>query len=526
MRLINTESMLLEEYFGDKIPPYAILSHCWSDSEVTFQDTGESGGRIERGFGKINYACRQARSDGYAYTWVDTCCIDKSSSTELSEAINSMYSWYAEATVCYVYLEDVTTLPNCEETFSQFEKSRWFTRGWTLQELLAPQHVTFYDRDWSILGTKIELYRHLSKITQIPELIFRYRSHLKSVGVAQRMSWAAKRQTTRTEDMAYCLLGLFDVNMPLLYGEGEKAFVRLQEEILRISDDQSVFAWVSANLAPNYGALARSPTAFQHAKDIVPVPSMSETHLFSMTNKGLSIQLPLLFRGNNEVIGLLDCRPKGDFSTVVGIRLLETSNPSVFERDPRATLAYCSTMDLAAAIPNTIYIRGNQSLNAPWDFYMTFILRTIHVNNREHDYEFGKAASILSEFEWGLDTKMVRTAWNRTLNRCRPAFSLYDKKKGHTWLIMMIVHTKRDGTCRHFTATAVFLRDTKSVKKWNEEHFSEPKHFCLGCWCSSKSFGIVVKLTEEVVLNQKVVMVDVQMPSEESIPAIHQDHPR
>ncbi|KAF8850640.1 HET-domain-containing protein, partial [Acephala macrosclerotiorum] len=319
MRLINTETMLIEEYFGNDIPPYAILSHCWGEEEVSFQDVGRRRWQRMHGFIKIKFTCQQAKRDGFGYTWIDTCCIDKSSSAELSEAINSMYSWYSGATICYVYLQDV--LPPSErtqESVEQLEKSRWFTRGWTLQELLASQTVNFYDRSWNKIGTKNKLHRQLSRITQIPEIILQYRTHLKSVGVAQRMSWAANRQTTRVEDMAYCLLGLFDVNMPLLYGEGEKAFIRLQEEILKISDDQSLFAWVSPKLSPNYGVLARSPTAFQFARDIVPIPSNSETHMYSMTNKGLRIQIPILIRGD-EVIGLLDCRRKGDISSVIGI---------------------------------------------------------------------------------------------------------------------------------------------------------------------------------------------------------------
>ncbi|KAH8781820.1 hypothetical protein BGZ57DRAFT_886679 [Hyaloscypha finlandica] len=515
MRLINTETMLLEERFGDKMPPYAILSHCWGEGEVSFQDLGRANWHLKHGSIKIKFTCQQAKRDGYGYAWVDTCCIDKSSSTELSEAINSMYVWYAEASICYVYLQDIVSSTSTEETFRQFEKSRWFTRGWTLQELLASQDVNFYNRNWSKIGSKNTLHKLLSKITQIPEIILQYRSHLKSVGVAQRMSWAANRQTTRSEDVAYCLLGLFDVNMPLLYGEGEKAFIRLQEEILKISDDQSLFAWVATKRSLNYGVLARSPAAFQVAGDIVPIPSKSDTHPYSMTNKGLSIQLPMLFRGS-EVIGLLDCRPKGDLSSVIGIGLLRTSSPSIFERDSRATLEHCTLEEVAGAASHTIYIRGSQSLNAPWDFYMTFILRTIQDNSKEHDYTFSKAASILSE--WERNTNMVRTAWNRDLRRCRLAFNLYDKNNGHTWLVMLIAHTKQDGTLRHFTTTSVFLRDNEAVERWNDEHFSEAEHFCLQCWCSRHDFGILIKLPEEVVLNQKVIMVDVQMPPEDSMP--------
>ncbi len=192
MRLINIEKMILEVFFGHQIPPYAILSHTWGKEELSFQDIQKSGSRSKHGFAKIDFACRQAKLEGFRHAWIDTCCIDKSSSVELSEAINSMYSWYAKAAACYVYLEDVTVSAIFDETSSQFEKSRWFTRGWTLQELLAPQDVHFYDENWKSIGTKKKLCKLVSKITQIPELVLQDKMHLKSIGVAQRMSWAAK----------------------------------------------------------------------------------------------------------------------------------------------------------------------------------------------------------------------------------------------------------------------------------------------------------------------------------------------
>jgi hypothetical protein len=519
MRLVSIESMLLEEFFGHKIPPYAILSHCWGEEEVSFQDIGKPGWQLKRGFLKIKLACRQAEVDGFRYAWVDTCCIDKSSSVELSEAINSMYSWYAKAAVCYVHLEDVTASPQSEEIATQIEKSKWFTRGWTLQELLAPQYVKLYHKNWSCIGTKKGLCKLLSKVTQIPELVLQDRTHLKSVSVAQRMSWAANRQTTRLEDMAYCLLGLFDVNIPLLYGEGEKAFLRLQEEISRVSDDQSLFAWDSTKLAlftPNYGVLAGSPAAFAFSGAIVPIPNICESG-FSMTNKGLYIRLPLLIR-DDEIIGLLHCRPKGSFSFIVGIRLLKTSNPSVFQRDPHAFIQYFPSQELAEASTHSIYIQGNQPLYAPWEVYQMFILRRIRYCNQQHDYVFSNIGSTL--FDWEEDTintNIVRTVWDRALNLSRLGFGLYDKNQGHTWIIMLLVHTKRDGTISHFTTTIVFRSSKEAVEEWNHSHFSTPSHSCEHCWGSSKDFGIELKLTERLMLNQKVIMVDVKMPFEELV---------
>jgi hypothetical protein len=172
--------------------------------------------------------------------------IDKTSSAELTEAINSMYSWYREAAVCYAYLSDVLTKDGIDienRSIGSFAKSRWFTRGWTLQELLAPTNVLFYDADWAEIGSKAELCEDVSIITGIPSQALAGATHLGAFPIAERMSWASTRSTTRVEDAAYCLLGIFDVNMPLLYREGYKAFSRLQDEIMRTSTDQSIFAW-------------------------------------------------------------------------------------------------------------------------------------------------------------------------------------------------------------------------------------------------------------------------------------------
>ncbi|OAK97411.1 HET-domain-containing protein [Phaeosphaeriaceae sp. SRC1lsM3a] len=231
MRLINCKSFQLEEFLGSNIPPYAILSHTWESEETGYQ--------------KIEYTCHQATKDELQYAWVDTICIDKSSSAELSEATNSMFRWYRKAKVCYAYLSDVT----CTGFVAESCKSRWFTRGWTLQELIAPFSVTFYDKNWQDLGSKRDHARLISEITTIDRSFLVQASHFEHerpfnrYSVAKRMAWAAQRQTTRIEDMAYCLLGLFNVKIPLLYVEGEKAFVRLQEEIIQANDDVSIFAW-------------------------------------------------------------------------------------------------------------------------------------------------------------------------------------------------------------------------------------------------------------------------------------------
>ncbi|KAH6873921.1 heterokaryon incompatibility protein-domain-containing protein [Thelonectria olida] len=261
MRLLNTETLRLESFVGP-VPRYAILSHRWGDAELLFHDAVEDGwhhSNSSQGAEKVRRACAQAVKDRIGYIWIDTCCIDKSSSSELSEAINSMFLWYHEAVVCYAYLADVD-----KDDKYALALSQWFKRGWTLQELIAPEVVAFYDSTWRYMGDRNSMARLISEFTSIHEAVlarkqpiassaydlvqwqrhhhrdFRLRSILSSYSVAARLSWAAGRQTTRDEDIAYSLLGLFDVNMPLLYGEGDKAFQRLLQEIIRHTGDPSV----------------------------------------------------------------------------------------------------------------------------------------------------------------------------------------------------------------------------------------------------------------------------------------------
>ncbi|KAH8803578.1 heterokaryon incompatibility protein-domain-containing protein, partial [Xylogone sp. PMI_703] len=237
MRLLITEGELsLKEFGGKEVPPYAILSHTWGEKEVTLEDIKRGNAKDNAGYVKVQGACNKAATDGYEYIWIDTCCIDKASSAELSEAINSMYRWYEEAEVCYAHLADVPSK-------AKFAESRWFTRGWTLQELIAPSTLKFVNEQWKEIGTKSSLGLELSQITGVPVGILLGKDDLESASIAQRMSWASKRETTRDEDIAYCLMGIFGIHMPLIYGEGQRAFIRLQEEIMKVSDDHSLFAW-------------------------------------------------------------------------------------------------------------------------------------------------------------------------------------------------------------------------------------------------------------------------------------------
>ncbi|KAI1264716.1 kinesin light chain [Xylariaceae sp. FL1019] len=244
MRLLTRNlsgSFDLTEYpAGSTIPRYAILSHRWGPDEVTYSDIQRGSGQRKHGYDKIRFCGEQAERDGLQHFWVDTCCIDKSSSAELTESINSMFHWYSTATRCYAYLQDVSCIANPgtveqnEEAWHvSFQSSSWFTRGWTLQELIAPSTVEFFSKEGQKLGSKESLEHRICTVTGIPSGALRG-SPLSSFSVAERMTWAERREATRPEDLAYSLLGIFSIHMPLLYGEGkEKAMNRLREEITK-----------------------------------------------------------------------------------------------------------------------------------------------------------------------------------------------------------------------------------------------------------------------------------------------------
>jgi hypothetical protein len=251
MRLLKYQDdneFCLVEFFGNDVPPYAILSHTWGEDhvEVSFKDLTERTGKKKAGYRKLAFCEKQAAKDGLHFFWVDTCSIDKSSSAELSEAINSMFRWYRNAAKCYVYLSDVSvdgsvgTDPSSQQSWNlAFKQSRWFTRGWTLQELLAPRIVEFFSAEGERLGDKQSLEKVLYEVTGIAIPALRG-SPLSQFSSDERMSWAEKRKTKREEDGAYSLLGIFDINMPLIYGEGRKrAFGRLRREITESLKDES-----------------------------------------------------------------------------------------------------------------------------------------------------------------------------------------------------------------------------------------------------------------------------------------------
>ncbi|KAK4156166.1 heterokaryon incompatibility protein-domain-containing protein [Chaetomidium leptoderma] len=305
MKLLNVHTGEIHEFLSDTdVEPYAILSHTWAEDEVTFEDLQSLPKETlaaKKGFAKIYHCCVQAAADGYGWAWVDTCCIDKRSSAELSEAINCMFRWYKNAAICYVYFADVQAhATGLGDIHHELACARWFTRGWTLQELLASREMVLYSRDWKRIGTKHDLAINLAWITGIEVKYLRGVVSLATASVSKRMSWAAQRSTSRTEDIAYCLLGIFDINMPLLYGEGKKAFRRLQEEILKANPaDHTLLAWGRIVSCPPMrwvddapqlygykyipwdeaeasqtlrGLFAESPKDFQHSAGLLPLP--------------------------------------------------------------------------------------------------------------------------------------------------------------------------------------------------------------------------------------------------------------
>ncbi|KAK5080065.1 hypothetical protein LTS08_008867 [Lithohypha guttulata] len=245
----RTYTFSLIERNTQDLPQYAILSHRWGADEVTFKDVHD--GTIDKkegGYKKLQFCAARAERDGLLYFWVDTCCIDKSSSAELSEAINSMYKWYQKAAKCYVYLPDVSAGRKWKGNFSA---SDWFRRGWTLQELVAPQMVEFFSKEGTKLGDKKSLVRQLQQVTSIPIEALQGKP-LTEITEQERFSWAKHRETTVDEDVVYCLLGIFNVHMPLIYGEGrQKALMRLHREIRLLADSDLRGSFDSLTINPS-----------------------------------------------------------------------------------------------------------------------------------------------------------------------------------------------------------------------------------------------------------------------------------
>ena len=340
------------------------------------------------GFWKIEKACEQAKGEGLRYAWVDPCCIDKSSSAELQEAINSMFEWYAHATECYAYLSDVRREGhNVEERKESLKSSRWFSRGWTLQELIAPSNIFFFDRNWNQLGSRSGLGSLIADRTRIDLHLMKdgplfdsnpgarerigERSTNRWLGrysIAQRMSWAADRETTRVEDRAYSLLGIFGIVMPLLYGEGRRSFTRLQEEIIRANrsphPDLSILLWEKPNkrdLDRGRGddfqtLLATSPDAYFSCGNIgfYTTPDTLETSTdLTISSIGMKVQarvVPLYVNDleKADFAAILNCYDQTDITTTIGLKLLSQKSRTFGGPE------YSSTSETLHAFPYSI----------------------------------------------------------------------------------------------------------------------------------------------------------------------------
>ncbi|KAL1941360.1 hypothetical protein VTO73DRAFT_7177 [Trametes versicolor] len=356
MYLLNTATVELHRFDKLKVPPYAILSHVWGTIEQTFRDTPlVKGARDKRGVfqrvsdhalrrpsKKIKGACAKALHDGYRWLWADTTCIDAGNSAELSEAINSMFDIYAKSSMCYAYLEDVPPGEDPHPPESSFRRSKWFRRIWTLQELIAPASVVFLSSDWQPIGAKWRLAPLIESVTNIDQLVLTHKRPLEEVSIACRMSWAARREARREEDRAYALMGIFGVCMPTIYGErGRAAFIRLQEEIVKRSEDQSVFAWGPALHDHGSGTFvanakehdyepqtdtetlfASSPSDFAGCADLSPIPlqefaarlgfDRENVPVYTPTAAGVRTTLPVVPLGQtsktpNAMLGFLAC---------------------------------------------------------------------------------------------------------------------------------------------------------------------------------------------------------------------------
>ncbi|KAK4247296.1 heterokaryon incompatibility protein-domain-containing protein [Corynascus novoguineensis] len=380
MWLINNRTKGLEFVQNPKEGSYAILSHTWGDDEVSFQQYQQQvlARRSEQGLEKILKTCELALMRGLPYSWVDTCCIDKLSSAELSEAINSMFKWYKDSAVCFVHLSDI----GAADSFGRaFAACRWLKRGWTLQELIAPRHVEFYDAAWKKRTSKAESLSFLSNCTGIDREVLEDSANLSRIPIARRMSWASMRETTRVEDTAYCLMGIFGIHMSMIYGEGANAFIRLQEEIAKQSCDLSLFAWTSdfprdeeedracSEIIPEKfrGIFARSPREFFNSGNISagPLGVLMERE-FTITNKGVRIKTSLVQSslGGKDAILNLGIRQRPQTSIInsqgwIGIYLAMTPVGYVRSRPDRL---YTAGNDTRVAGRSTeIYIRKDIS---------------------------------------------------------------------------------------------------------------------------------------------------------------------
>lgn len=423
MRLLNAQTLRLEEFFAN-VPPYTILSHCWETDEVTFEDVYNLSGsdesvRDKAGWQKIRQCCQQTLREGFRYAWVDTCCINKSSSAELSEAINSMFRWYHEAVVCFAYLADVSDISH----ESSFFGSRWFTRGWTLQELIAPIEVMFFDASWDLSTTRRLRANDFHQWIGVDAAILLGTRPLRSYSVAQRFSWAARRNTTRIEDQAYSLLGLFGVHMPLLYGEGANALHRLQEEVLRVEQDLSILAWsVPSHTGPikiegRILPLAPSLTFFTHCDSVVSALSSEQRAAESpdivMTAHSVLLSTTIIrvpnLRGKPEKLAaVLNCRYAGDVTKFIAMEIHPVS------QSPDEDLRRSSDILKVKCAQREFFLRRRLVMVDPVDVAKHGVTRTILIHRSppwsEPKNNLG-IDTVYSHLWLRFDNQMLNTNW-------------------------------------------------------------------------------------------------------------------
>ncbi|KAF4972700.1 hypothetical protein FSARC_765 [Fusarium sarcochroum] len=411
MRCINTATFELHTstQIDFKQRGYAILSHRWGSEEILFAQIGQFAQELRHTksrhvlpqLDKILGACNTAKQQGLQWIWVDNCCINKSDNSELSESINSMFKWYSEAVVCLTYLSDVRKSPSTTvgsqifQSFETGEMTKWFTRGWTLQELLAPGKLLFYDTDWNYLGDKRELAESIEDVTGIAAHYLTGEKDFRIACIAAKMSWASKRETTREEDMAYSLFGIFNLHLPVQYGEGKGAFLRLQDALMA-KNDESLFAWKMPSDGPGsayqimpdsmvdlgpdeWGLLAPSPkwyeqcgkTTIQHKKSVmrqrggftrtpqgISGPISKRNHYVTAVLTGLTVvgaipfQIWLAVRQRTTLKYTLNCWEPDENGAMRAVRL----HLRPVRRDPPMWIRTASqNYDLVKGVPSTEY---------------------------------------------------------------------------------------------------------------------------------------------------------------------------
>jgi len=579
MRLLNAHTLELKT-FVDNIPSYAILSHCWEDEEVVFSDIADlERAKKKKGFAKIEKTCELAVADGLEYAWVDTCCIDKSSSAELSEAINSMFAWYRDSDHCYAYLSDVEFEGAFAEVQSAryriaFSRSRWFERAWTLQELLAPKNfhsdsdhnlynpffpnrlpsgrfdgMKFYSRDWQLLGRKVNLSRQISKITGIPMEYLNGQS-LETASISMRMSWAADRQVTRSEDIAYSLLGIFDVNMPLLYGEGRtKAFRRLQEEIMKISEDETLFAWeapyrwkaIYRTNELTADVLASTPNDFQETRSLIPFASDDPVPPSTMTHRGLRIwqtlfhthqldkyecemirpvRSPVMIWPDRDIIwGILRCHVAHDFQHFVIVPLLHLSG-DLYVRDISTSVSLIPSGCVPpSALPREIYIRNVRTSTIANNFWRRwgFLVRKppegIEIRRCFPEEAWNEKDNILQ----GKDNDIGPSSWHASIEL---DFTLATKT-GQTaeYMMFLSIGCKHDALTEKpqpwcYVHDAIWRQGTMNLEAFHAISSSKPpqhevQRFRAGNMTRT-DLSLKVSITPAKVLSQDMFVVDLQ----------------